>query len=958
MDRANNKTSFLVSSQLPEFVRRDHPLFVQFLEEYYKFLEQDGETSYVTKRFSEFYDIDIISADINYDKLEGEEHVENDGYHQIREKLYDEFIRYVPRNSLADLDIVAKHSKNFYRSTGSQKSVRFLARILFNKSADLYYPQHNILKASDGKWFVEKSINIKDVAVNNVANSIAFTRFANTLIRGAQSNSTAIVENVNPYYEAGVLITELKVSQVTKDFINGEQLFCTIEDEGVFKRLTANLYSGSIVSVSLTSPGSGYIEGASVPLISANGIGGQIIIDKVLKGKLQGQIKSIQVVLPGAGYRVNDPLLFTGGAGGKDAAANVASVLDDETFHPAYYDIVGSTIQQVKDVIIANTIDTNEGFSYSNLANIYITTANLDLSTGPGSTVNIATLSKIQQNSNVYFETGDYIFARGPNTYHRIVESNRYYWELNVSPGLVGSLSNVSFDVIKKPNSNSTIEQSMVYWSYGPCGPIITCAITNSGTDYVELPAVSVISNTFVRSLGILGRMEIIDGGVGYEVGDQIEFINPYGTYGIGAVGEVSVIDANGTITQVNFVDDPGQGHLPGGSGYNADLLPTANVISANALAYGANIAVIAIIGDGSSLNAKSNVVGSIASLKIVSRGVGYDEAPILDLSTQGDGLATAYANVVTGIYSYQGRYLNQDGQLSSFMFLEDRDYYQKFSYVVKIEESLNKYRKSLTDLIHPAGLKLYGEYLFEDNNETSVNTVNVINTAISTGVNASSLIVLFDGARYLMDQGNNILLADNVWYNSANTNQYANVSNTVYYKGGGFQFDAANGVNNRVSMNHANSMNVSNSLTVIAWFYQDKSDIQYKTIVSKQNPTFTKGFEINSQNNNINVIVRPYNQNNILTLTSTANANTWYMAGFTYDGSHVQGYLNGEFVGITGNVSSGSTDSSNNFYIGARNDSANTMNGKVAIIEVYSRPLSNTEILKEYQRYSGRFGL
>lgn len=731
MDIANNKTSYLVNTQLPEFVRRDHPLFVEFLENYYKFLEQDGGMLYTAKRFPEFYDIDILKADYLHDIEEGHD-TEAENYHVLQDQYYNNFIRYVPNFSIADLNLILKHSKDFYRSSGSEKSIRFLARILFNKNADIYYPQQNILKASDGKWFVEKSINIKDIAVNNVANSIAFTRFANTLIRGAVSNSTAVVENVNPYYEAGVLITELKISQVTKDFINGEILTATIEDEGIFKTLSANLYSGIIVKTTVTSSGSGYIEGSSVPLISANGIGGQIIIDKVLKGKLQGQIKNIQVVFPGAGYRVNDPLLFSGGDPTEIAAANVATVLDDDSYHPAYYDIIGSTIQLVANNIIANTIDPNEGFSYTSLANVYVTTANLDLSTGPGSTVNIATLSQMQQNSNVYFETGDVLYVRGPNTYHTIIESNRYYWELNVSPGLAGSLANLSFDVLKKPNANTTIANSMIYWSYGPCGPIVSCSITNSGQNYLELPTVSVLSNTFVRSMGILGRMEIIDGGFGYQVGDEIEIINPYGTYGVGGVGEVSVVDSNGTITQVNFVDSPNQGHLPGGSGYRADILPTANVISANVLAYGANIAVTAVIGDDAIINAKSNVIGSIASLKIVSGGVGYDVAPIIDLSTQGDGTAEAYANVVTGIYTYQGRYLNQDGQLSSYMFLEDKDYYQKFSYVVKIEESLNKYRKALKDLIHPAGLKLYGEYLYEDNNETMMNTVNVINTQIT----------------------------------------------------------------------------------------------------------------------------------------------------------------------------------------------------------------------------------
>ena len=67
MDYVNNKTSLVVSSQVPEFVRRDHPKFIEFLEAYYKFLEQDGETLYTSKRFGDFYNIDSINEDINKD---------------------------------------------------------------------------------------------------------------------------------------------------------------------------------------------------------------------------------------------------------------------------------------------------------------------------------------------------------------------------------------------------------------------------------------------------------------------------------------------------------------------------------------------------------------------------------------------------------------------------------------------------------------------------------------------------------------------------------------------------------------------------------------------------------------------------------------------------------------------------------------------------------------------------
>lgn len=638
MDSANNKTSYLVATQLPEFVRRDHPKFIEFLESYYKWMEQDGESMYVAKRLSDFYDIDTLNQDI-IDEIHEEE---ADRYHIILQKFYDNFLNGFPNKSLSDRTIILKHAKDFYRSTGTEKSFKFGMRALYDKESSFYYPQDNILRASDGKWFVQKSINIRDITVNGQANTDALYRFANTTVRGGTSNSTCVVESVNPYYSAGVLITELIISSVEKDFINGEPLTATIEDEGVFKELSANIFSGIVVRATITEPGSAYVQGSVVPVIAANGQGATIVISKVAQARLQGQIKEVSITFSGAGYQANTPLLFTGGGGGSGAEANITVVDVSETYHPESYSIIGSTIDLEADTPLDSLV----------------------------------------------------------------------YANLNSS------------------NINTTIANAMSYWTYANCGPIIATAMIEAGVNYVELPTVSVLSNTTIRSLGILGRMDIISGGVGYQSGDVIEFINPYGTYGIGANAQVSLVDSNGSITQVSWFAIPG--HLPGGSGYDQNILPIANVISQNVNAYGANIVVSACLADGSQLAAKSNVIGSIAELKIISGGFGYDQPPILDLSTQGDGTALAYANIVTGIYTYPGRYLNQDGQISSYSFLEDRDYYQKFSYVIKVEESMDKYRTALNDLIHPAGMKMFGEYQFSDNNETRVNTVNVINTQIT----------------------------------------------------------------------------------------------------------------------------------------------------------------------------------------------------------------------------------
>lgn len=628
MASSNNRTSALVSSHVPSFVREEHETFVKFLEYYYKFLEQDGQQLYVAKNLNRYEDIDIITRDVLEDTLAGSAHLlrEESDYHAFLQKLYDNYIAFLPNYILADKTLITKHAKDFYRSTGTEKSVRFLIRALFNKETTFYYPQVDILKASDGKWFVEKSLKVTDVRVNNVANNLAVNNFKNHLIVGADTNSYATVETVETYYESGSLVTELKLSNIGRSFIDGETIFTYYTEEGVEKRLSANLFSGIINFVQIKNGGSGYVVGTSVPIVSASGSGGQVIINKTTTGSLV----VIGVSKSGAGFRPNDSLTITGG-GGTGANAKVFLINNDETYHPNSYNVVSSTIDLEANTAINNTV-------YSNL---------------------------------------------------------------------VSSISDPA---------NAWVSNSMSAWTYANCGPVVQCLVTSGGSGFSELPSLDISANTRIRAMGILGRMEIIDGGHDYVIGDTIEFINPYGSYGSGAAAEVTDVDINGAITEVKFT--PISGQITGGSGYDQHVLPIANVVTTTGV--GANVMVTATIGDGEALSQSVSDIGTITELRLVSGGSGYLTAPTLDLTGLGDGTAEAIATIVSGVYTYPGRYVNDDGHISSFNFLEDRDYYQKFSYVTQTPVPTTHYRKALNELIHPAGMKFFGEYPVVD--DTSFN--------------------------------------------------------------------------------------------------------------------------------------------------------------------------------------------------------------------------------------------
>lgn len=595
----NNKISNLVYSQAPFFVKNDHPNFIVFLEKYYEYLEQTGKTVERAKNLLGFNDIDI-TEDI------------------FADKLYDHFLKYLPKDILADKSLVLKYAKDFYRAKGTENSIRFLLNVLFGiPKTEFYYPKTDILRASDGKWFVEKSIRISDVFVDDqeTNNFNDIEKFTSALITGSVSGATAIVETVSTYYENGIIVYELKLSNQTKDFISGDSIIASVFDNGNLRTLRANTFTGIISSVTLLSSGAGYVAGTKVPIESNTGTGGSIVISSVSTGNLNG----IGFAFGGAGFVNSNFVLITGG-GGSGANANVA-VNPDETYHPNSYSIISSIIDLEANTPLNNVV-------YSNL------------------------------NSS------------------------------NVNTGIVNAVNSFIF-------ANT--------------GPINRVYLLSPGINYSTIPNLDVQANTRVRNLGVLGRMEIIDGGSNYQIGDKIEFINVSGGFGTGAAANVVNVDANGAITQVKFEEVPG--HLIGGAGYTNEKLPKANVISTTGA--NANVIVRTILGDGETLVASTETIGKITELTLISGGTGYEAPPTLNLTALGDGTAQAVATVITGTYSYPGRFINDDGMISSFNYLEDRDYYQNYSYVIRVNEPFSQYKEAVYGLINPAGMKVFGEYDF-----------------------------------------------------------------------------------------------------------------------------------------------------------------------------------------------------------------------------------------------------
>jgi hypothetical protein len=95
-----------------------------------------------------------------------------------------------------------------------------------------------------------------------------------------------------------------------------------------------------------------------------------------------------------------------------------------------------------------------------------------------------------------------------------------------------------------------------------------------------------------------------------------------------------------------------------------------------------------------------------------------------------GDGLAQAKAEFLNGLIKYPGYYLNTDGFPSSDQRLQDSTYYHNYSYEIQSERSIDDYKSTLYEVIHPAGMKLNAKFLLKDN--LNVETVYKSNICVS----------------------------------------------------------------------------------------------------------------------------------------------------------------------------------------------------------------------------------
>jgi len=140
--RLTEKISLLVASQFPQFIQNDYTTFIEFVEVYYRFLEQDQGALEIVQNAKSYSDIDSTTeAFVSY--------------------FLANYTKDIPYSVLADKRMFIKKIKDLYESKGSELSFKLLFRLLYDESVYVTYPYDNVLRASDGEWEQKTTVRVK-----------------------------------------------------------------------------------------------------------------------------------------------------------------------------------------------------------------------------------------------------------------------------------------------------------------------------------------------------------------------------------------------------------------------------------------------------------------------------------------------------------------------------------------------------------------------------------------------------------------------------------------------------------------------------------------------------------------------------------------------------------------------------------------------------------------------------
>ena len=782
------KTSLLVNKQVPEYVREEYPVFISFLEAYYEFLEQAQgiQKNDVLKQSKDLRYLSDVDASIT----------------TFEESFFNMYASLIPRDVQVSKETLIKNVLPLYLARGNEKSFKLLFRLLFGDEVEVLLPKNNVLKVSDGQWTIDNILKLEtDIRSTYVANG------SNTVFYLAQSVD---VGDISVYVDdvLKTLDTNYTIRKESRKLVFNTAPAANSVIKAVYSNFDVTLLSNRKV-IGLTSGASAVIESATKRIItdrlnlglpfelfidkkSLSGLftsGEQVVTDIIdsngtiitLNADTFSILTTILVTDSGASYNVGDKLTILGGGATTVATAEVESVTLGVT-NRIVVNYGGAGFHTASLITSSNTP-----------GNSFITGA-IDGVDTSGANAAISFLISddiINTYSNIVLSAADYgfpsqVIPAGENISTRIFDALTSLTISDLGPMtnavILFSNTSVNTAILDSEGARyllgSTIYDIKSYRSVGridvnngginyKVGDEIVFGTNPVGTyGYGAAAAVTevqagIITKIKIQSQRVAGTANVLNNSIvvvgtgtafGTElgVGDKItirsqeRFINAV-TSSTSATVNAAFSFSDGTVWSNNSPIGSLSRGVIGGINYTQGSFPTVTVSSTTGTS--ANVAITSLIGDGEILSALTDTVpGQIITIRVTSGGAGYQYIPTVDLTTKGDGTATATATIGDSYSILPGRWTTSDSILSSSeRKIQGSNFYVDYSYITSSLTEFAKYKTILKELLHPAGFVNYA-----DLNKNSAISSNVIYINTSTANSISGTVNVTSGSIYV----------------------------------------------------------------------------------------------------------------------------------------------------------------------------------------------------------------
>jgi hypothetical protein len=753
----NHKTSLQIVKQLPEFIQDDsnYQNFVSFVEAYYQWMETihsaNASNTIVTSS-----DQGVTHASKNLLNYSDVDHTLD----EFVDYFINDFLPYIPKDALTDKRKLLKISKELYNTKGTENSYKFLFRTLYNSSAEIFNTSDTVLKASDGKWVITKSLRIDSLnsnwlLINNLRIFGETTKSYATIDYSSVTGTKTevFISNIQRLFNSGEFVRVVDNNNLDVYFLDGKVY---IQNQGVNIPQNAVILRGKIIgvvsSIKINSRERGQFYEPGDPVIVSGGLNPDVVdpvgAEAFVGQTTRGSISSIVVTDGSNGYQLppNSAVNFIGIS---DAAAQAEiNLLDGEKLTNVSF-VINNSLGIASNITIGNT-------SFAQTYNIFA---------NPGVT---------NTNSRLIDAFTFTSFTVGPIGSIKIINQGAAY---NKTPNVVVT-SLYTTDAGQSDLKNLGILQ-----------PI---SIQNGGTGYGNNDTISIVgglgsgafANIVVNATGSIVRVPYVFsegntnvtyslGGFGYTISDLPTIIinSDYGSNASliipGIMGDGAILspttDRIGQISTIN-ITNPGEDYVSAPRVFlNVQDVALSNVSGVNSIVAGdiiyqgntylsATYTANVYSFTRTSFDSTGNTQNDIYRLRVydysgnfteglnlnIDREVGnttvqlnFNPQPVLinkaGVSTSmikyGDGNAKANAAFLNGLIVGQGVYLNEDGQPSSLgLVLESLDY-NKYTYVLSVEKALKSYKDLILNLLHPAGSRLIGRNLLRSSNSFNLGT-------------------------------------------------------------------------------------------------------------------------------------------------------------------------------------------------------------------------------------------